>query len=140
MPDSQTPKAMMPFAETRPESRGETREELKRPAAVTVVKVQDESSRDAIPALADVEFKPRRRPGRTDGITPRFENMLQEAQRTGFESGYRAAFQALGLDAKAVRVLRVMNVREAQKILPNLLPTDRVAVLRRLDEMPPGDD
>lgn len=104
------------------------------------VRKYDESSNDAIAQLPADYQPPRRRPGRTDGITPRFENMLQEAQRAGFEAGYRAAFQALGLDAKAVRVLRVMCVREAMKLLPTLPPTDRIALLRRLDDMPPGDD
>lgn len=107
--------------------------------AIRSTRAFEESSSDTIPALP-VDFHPRKRPGRTDGITPRFENMLQEAQKTGFDAGYRAAFQALGLDARAVRVLRVINVREAVKVLGGLLPTDRVAILRRLEEMPPGDD
>lgn len=111
--------------------------ELTRPHALR--KDYDESSGDAIEALP-TNYKPRKRPGRTDGITPRFESMLEESQRAGFEAGYRAAFQALGLDVRTVRVLRILPVREAIKILPTLVPTDRVAVLRRLEEMPLGDD
>ena len=99
----------------------------------------NESSSAHIEALPPT-YKPRKRPGRTDGITPRFESMLEEAQRAGFEAGYRAAFQALGLDVRTVRVLRILPIREAVKILPSLVPTDRVAILRRLEEMPPGDD
>ena len=74
---------------------------LKRPTRTP--EREPDSSSDSIKPLP-MEFKPRKRPGRTDGITPRFESMLEEAQRTGYENGYRAAFQALGLDARAVRV------------------------------------
>lgn len=102
-------------------------------------RVHEPSSSDSIKPLP-ADYVPRRRPGRTDGITPRFEAMLEEAQKAGFEAGYRAAFQALGLDARAVKVVRVVSQREAAKVLQSLALGDRIAVLRPLADLPQNDE